>query len=1398
MKKVMMVAVALTAFALEADVMPLVRPEERVLTNPSEVQLEHTLATASLKRLVIVGRGNYALRVPQLSSESVQELEIQNCDIADLKGLAGVKSVRRLILRNVKVEGSKVFPPLPGLEVFMAWDSEFVDGNFDWSFLCDASHLRWLTIWKARTQKPIDLSLVAKLPDLRTVALGGSSVANIDAVKDLPNLSDLDIRDVRGVKSVAGFEKCRHMNRMVVTRRYFPELETETMSRAFAKSGGHLIQVPANGRKADGDKLWEVCFDESLGTNRIGRLEKLLASGCDPNDPTFSDKLVLTELVNGWQKFDETDCAMVELLLKHGADVRKGASLCKLCGQKYDRANGRLKAVELLLDKGLDPNEVDDSGNSILQIIADRGGDDVGDAGLVDLLLRRGADPKKGAVSLCELCGKFGLERTNRVAIVSALLKKGMNVNEVGKRGLSVLGMVTENSMIEKAERLALAKLLLEHGADVNAMIGFGAFRKTILDKVLSDHGSDEALQALFLPYAGDLKASRVSLHDLYESGSFNGETGIRKLESLLSKGCDPNERGFGGASLLMVVAEGKRRSDGTNDLVIAKVLLTHGADPNASTTFGETALGNVVKRSAFDGQLSFAQLLLDKGADPNAADHVGNTLLMRLFGRGFDESKLELMKLLLERGADVKGGERRQSVLDQVGNWQVGTQKLDIVRMLVGKGAPVTDGAICSAWRDEHLRRYLLEQSGKTEGDFEVWSSGSSFSVRTKRKNGHRADLERLHREMDERRIEREERHHQERMSHERLRRTVEERISADRRQNEETRAERNLAVCQELAERRRGELLRGIPVENRQKFESWLASRRKDESAALESARNRAQMREVEAKLRRIQDRQHRMSTSIVIAIAVVLALAIVLAVVSLWRRRRQGVRNYGTCQHESDVVVNYFRCLRKYADFSGRADRSEYWSFALTNGLISFLIRLVGASWLDVAFAAVMMVPWLAVATRRLHDVGRSGWRLMFVLVPFVVVAVYGDMPMREVHELGWDEDLFTMVLVLSMCMLLVFGIWTLVLLLRKGQDTEEDVVRSPAGDKGKFFVDDGGQKAEIPMSEVDKYCKEHGCAPGIAMLALAARKGMERHNQGRPAPQEMDLPFLGRNPGFNDSVVKNLQDFVSQEGNFRLKLPKSIVPEVAVKALSPSNAHFHFKGQDRFDWVHIEYMTNAHGGADIREWVEAPVVMFGKPMLGIEEKFEVVKFGWMPAVSANYLKRHKADEMATFAGSVRIGETVCRVFMVCFRRGDEAWKVEYGFPAVITDATVNGPIVTHKMRKPNPGEKVPPDPSRAEMEEAAKVLGWFRPYDAVKCRFCGKIVSDEEVFTVELENVKSDFLPIRTAAIVSIPCCPDCSQRQATGTDLARIKEDEIVKNALDGGGRIKQTWLDAHK
>jgi len=76
----------------------------------------------------------------------------------------------------------------------------------------------------------------------------------------------------------------------------------------------------------------------------------------------------------------------------------------------------------------------------------------------------------------------------------------------------------------------------------------------------------------------------------------------------------------------------------------------------------------------------------------------------------------------------------------------------------------------------------------------------------------------------------------------------------------------------------------------------------------------------------------------------------------------------------------------CLSKYATFSGRASRSEYWFFVLFTaivGLISGIIAgVVGSDVLGYAIQAAFWIPGLAVSIRRMHDVDKSGW---FVLVP-----------------------------------------------------------------------------------------------------------------------------------------------------------------------------------------------------------------------------------------------------------------------------------------------------------------------------------------------------------------------------------------------------------------------------
>ena len=80
----------------------------------------------------------------------------------------------------------------------------------------------------------------------------------------------------------------------------------------------------------------------------------------------------------------------------------------------------------------------------------------------------------------------------------------------------------------------------------------------------------------------------------------------------------------------------------------------------------------------------------------------------------------------------------------------------------------------------------------------------------------------------------------------------------------------------------------------------------------------------------------------------------------------------------------------CLKeKYANFSGRASRSEFWYFALF-ALIVYIISIVlvfsvsfSFIYLFSVFIFAMILPTLAVTVRRLHDINKSGW---FILLPF----------------------------------------------------------------------------------------------------------------------------------------------------------------------------------------------------------------------------------------------------------------------------------------------------------------------------------------------------------------------------------------------------------------------------
>lgn len=85
-------------------------------------------------------------------------------------------------------------------------------------------------------------------------------------------------------------------------------------------------------------------------------------------------------------------------------------------------------------------------------------------------------------------------------------------------------------------------------------------------------------------------------------------------------------------------------------------------------------------------------------------------------------------------------------------------------------------------------------------------------------------------------------------------------------------------------------------------------------------------------------------------------------------------------------------YLAAMRKYADFTGRAHRKEYWMFVLFNCIIFFALGVVAGLGPDTSVISVIyyigiLIPAFAVCVRRLHDTNRSGWWIFVGLIPLI---------------------------------------------------------------------------------------------------------------------------------------------------------------------------------------------------------------------------------------------------------------------------------------------------------------------------------------------------------------------------------------------------------------------------
>lgn len=96
--------------------------------------------------------------------------------------------------------------------------------------------------------------------------------------------------------------------------------------------------------------------------------------------------------------------------------------------------------------------------------------------------------------------------------------------------------------------------------------------------------------------------------------------------------------------------------------------------------------------------------------------------------------------------------------------------------------------------------------------------------------------------------------------------------------------------------------------------------------------------------------------------------------------------------------DIMNWYFKVLKMYANFSGRARRKEYWMFTLFHYLAIIILFVIdgitgsldsesGFGLLSALYILGTIIPGLAVTVRRLHDSGRTGWWLLLYFIPLI---------------------------------------------------------------------------------------------------------------------------------------------------------------------------------------------------------------------------------------------------------------------------------------------------------------------------------------------------------------------------------------------------------------------------
>ena len=307
---------------------------------------------------------------------------------------------------------------------------------------------------------------------------------------------------------------------------------------------------------------------------------------------------------------------MVQLLIDAGAELdareegTRTALLLAVAALDNDAAT--LEPARLLLRAGADPNIGSRYGTPLSHAIRH------GATELVDLLIQVGvhvnAADRFGITPLHEAVSPWHGDHEAAVRIAEALIQAGADVNPPPSTPSTFLTGGTPLSLAAGRNNLAMVRLLIEHGADVQARGGLDgplhvAARSGNLDiaQALIAAGAD--LHARNVNYEGD--ADNAPLHLAIHGG--HGD--LARL--LMEAGADVQARNHAGNTPVQVAAFA-----GLPEVI--KLLVAAGSPVNLQDQVGDTPLHD----AALQGRVEAARVLLDAGADVHATNNAGQTPL--------------------------------------------------------------------------------------------------------------------------------------------------------------------------------------------------------------------------------------------------------------------------------------------------------------------------------------------------------------------------------------------------------------------------------------------------------------------------------------------------------------------------------------------------------------------------------------------------------------------------------------------------------------------------------------------------------------------------------------------------------------------------------------------------